>query len=215
MDKICLVVFISIISTMLFLTFHSSVLSSGVQTDLPVISKNMGKGDKMFLTAQQAATIANQEITQFQKSASSEKEEWQNAEVGTPVLVNTLSGTPSYWLVPVNLENGQIGFIRILGSGVVAAVGQMGQEAVVRKSKNQSVVTGLSMEKAAMLASKHINSSAGEKAAKPVFVHDGPPGREAWMVVVSQNGIPTRWLFLTPGGRYERPAGTTLDQELE
>jgi hypothetical protein len=41
-----------------------------------------------------------------------------------------------------------------------------------------------------------------------MFVHDGPPGREAWLVPVAVGGGRiTRWIFVSEGGIYERTAG--------
>jgi len=55
----------------------------------------------------------------------------------------------------------------------------------------------------------------GETSTEPVFVHDGPPGREAWLVVTRIGDVPARWFFVTPGGVYERPAGQLRDPNLE
>ena len=49
-----------------------------------------------------------------------------------------------------------------------------------------------------------------ESVAEPVFVHDGPIGREAWLVVISSKTRPHRWVFVTKGGHYERAAGSIL-----
>jgi hypothetical protein len=29
-----------------------------------------------------------------------------------------------------------------------------------------------------------------------MYVHDGPPGREAWVIEVSRQGRATRWIFV-------------------
>jgi hypothetical protein len=54
-----------------------------------------------------------------------------------------------------------------------------------------------------------------ETMAEPMYVHDGPIGREAWLVVIRDHGVPTRWVFVTPGGSYERPAGQVLPESPE
>jgi len=55
----------------------------------------------------------------------------------------------------------------------------------------------------------------GEAAADPVFIHDGPVGKEAWLIEVMRDRVPIRWIFVTPAFIYERPAGTGLSELLE
>ena len=40
-----------------------------------------------------------------------------------------------------------------------------------------------------------------------LLIHDGPPGREAWRVDVLRDGRLVRWIFVIPGGIYERAPG--------
>jgi hypothetical protein len=88
--------------------------------------------------------------------------------------------------------------VRVLGDGRVAAV-----EAL----REGSAVSSLGAAEAARRAEAEVRREAGESAAAPELVHDGPPGREAWRVEVSRAGRPWRWIFVTPGGVYQRPAG--------
>jgi hypothetical protein len=75
--------------------------------------------------------------------------------------------------------------------------------------------TRISAAEALRRAKARIDTARGEAAEPPIFVHDGPPGREAWLVTVVRDRRPDRWLFITGGGIYERPARTLLDQGLE
>jgi hypothetical protein len=76
-------------------------------------------------------------------------------------------------------------------------------------------VTRIDAGAAAAQAAGRVHGARGETAAAPVYVHDGPPGREAWLVEVSRGGRPTRWIFVTPGAVYERPAGTLQGADVQ
>jgi hypothetical protein len=55
----------------------------------------------------------------------------------------------------------------------------------------------------------------GEVAGMPLFVHDGPVGRETWRVETVLNDAAHRWFFISAGGIYVRPAGSILDESSE
>lgn len=76
-------------------------------------------------------------------------------------------------------------------------------------------VTALNAEAALRMAEDIIDRAGGEAPGSVSLVHDGPPGREAWRVEVLARGRPARWIFVTPGGHYERPAGEVPDNEME
>ena len=121
---------------------------------------------------------------------------------GEPALVHTVSGEPSYWTVPVLQSGRVVGFLRVLGDGRMAASGVYG-----------AAMPGVSADEAARSAGERLH--ADETALEPLFVHDGPPGREVWLVRVRRGGRVTRWLFVAPGGVYERPAGEPRDESRE
>lgn len=126
---------------------------------------------------------------------------WHSALAGEPVLVRTVDGEPSYWLVPVERDGLAIGFVRVLGTGRVAAAGAHYRNAA-SFGRSPRVVTRISSDEAAALAVAH--AGAGVRVvARPMFVHDGPPGREAWMVEVESDEGHRHRLFVTPGGVYE------------
>jgi len=104
-----------------------------------------------------------------------------------------VSGTPSYHLVPLALADGGHGFVRVGPDANVQAAGRYGGNAPATMDRDHVVA----MATAAL--------RVGERAEDPRLVHDGPPGREAWLVVVTVSGAPSRWLFVSPGGVHERP----------
>lgn len=116
------------------------------------------------------------------------------ARLGVPVLVRTTGGTPSYWLVPLEHDDRCVGFVRVAGGGAIAAVGRYGGS------------SALDLDADAVIDRVSNRLADGEVAARPMLVHDGPPGREAWMLVASVGETPRRRLFVTPTGLYERPA---------
>ena len=129
---------------------------------------------------------------------------WRNAVAGAPVLVHTLTGSPSYWLVPIeaadaargNSRQPILGFIRVALNGRVAAAGRMGGR--------PRVVTGITEEEARTAAAK---AAPGAEIGVPLFVHDGPPGREAWRVNVTLPTGAQRTLLITTGGVSEPTGG--------
>ena len=74
-----------------------------------------------------------------------------------------------------------------------------------------SVVTLLTAEEAETAA--HSLLEPGETASPPRFVHDGPPGREAWLIETRRAGRPARWITVTPGGASPREAGRRIGED--
>jgi hypothetical protein len=120
-------------------------------------------------------------------------EVWRRSRPGEAVLVRTFEGEPSYWLVPMQESGRLVGFVRVTPAGRVAAAG-----AHRAGSGGLSVVTGITAEEA---ASRAIAANpGGSLVGEPVFVHDGPPGREGWRVEVEGPDGTSRLLLVTPGG---------------
>ncbi|HEX5760622.1 MAG TPA: hypothetical protein VF121_15655 [Thermoanaerobaculia bacterium] len=153
-----------------------------------------------MIAAHQAMEEAARQIAGGPGADDPEFAAWRGAAASEPLLVRDLAGRPSYWLVPVVAGGRTVGAVRVLGDGRVAAV-----EAL----RAGSAVSALGAAEAERRAERAVESAAGESAAAPELVHDGPPGREAWRVEVTRSGRPSRWIFVTPGGVYERPAGTS------
>jgi hypothetical protein len=168
----------------------------------------------MFLSSERALKIARDEIRSTQIQQDPMFGPLRHAPLGQPVLVKDIFKNPSYWLVPVMVEDRVAGFVRVLGTGVVAAVGAFYRDPG-EIGTCPTIVTGMDAAEASRRAEERIASEAGEVASAPVFVHDGPVGREAWLVEVSRGRKPRRWIFVTPAFIYERPAGELLDETLE
>lgn len=124
------------------------------------------------------------------------------AEGDEPVVVNATDGTPSYWLVLFRIDGAVRGFARVGFDDSVVAVGRYGGGGA-----------WLEADEAAARAADELESD--ETAMPPMLVHDGPPGREAWLVETRVEGVPARWLFVTQGGVYDRAAGVQRDLDVE
>jgi hypothetical protein len=135
---------------------------------------------------------------------------WPEPAVGAPVMVTDITGTPSYWLVPLEVANRAIGAARVDAQGRVLTIGLICREGT-RIEDCPKVVTLLSAEEAAAKARTVLES--GEEALPPRFVHDGPPGREAWLIETRLDQQPARWIMVTPGGTTSRRAGEEMGRE--
>ena len=167
----------------------------------------------MFITSDQAIEIAKKEVERLLVEADPLFAPWSDGTLGRPIIVKDVFKKPSYWIVPILIHQRVAGFVRVLGTGRVAAIGTF------YRHPNQietcpTTVTGIDAAEALRLAKEKIKQELGEAASDPVFVHDGPPGREAWLVEVIKEGRPIRWIFATAAGTYERPAGTILSETL-
>lgn len=120
--------------------------------------------------------------------------------VGDPERVYSPEGHPAYWLVP-GLVGGQIQAIaRILEGGRVATVGGL-KAAVADCAK---AVTGLSASEASQLMKDLAAQYPSAEISRPLLVHDGPVGREAWFYPI-RSTVHDLWIFATGGGVYSRP----------
>lgn len=121
--------------------------------------------------------------------------------VGEPVLVRTVTGEASYWLVPMELDGRAVGFVRVTTDGTAVVAGSLLRDPD-RLDSAPAVVTGIT----AVEASERVSAALGpdDVAESPVYVHDGPPGREAWLVRVRERAGGTRLLLVTTAGWYER-----------
>ncbi len=167
-----------------------------------------------FLSSKQAKEKAREELALLLDQKDPLFASFSEADIGEPVLVRNLFGDPSYWMVPILNLGKTIGFARILGNGRIAHIGTF-----IRTLKEIDAapinVTGISEIEARKIAKKNINSNQGESITDPVFVHDGPIGREAWFVEVKKNDKPESWLFITSSGMYKRQAGNMIDDIID
>ncbi|CRK56552.1 hypothetical protein [Alloactinosynnema sp. L-07] len=147
------------------------------------------------------ADAARAAAEQRRTVASRTQPDWAAARTGEPQLVHTIDGHPSYWVCPI-IDSGVLrGFVRVTADGKVAAHGTFGGA--------PTVVTGITADQAAEAARTW--APTGAQIGTPLYVHDGPPGREAWRVDIHE-GDTTTVLMVGPGGAYEwAPRDPTLE----
>ncbi|HUB47278.1 MAG TPA: hypothetical protein VMB73_20020 [Acetobacteraceae bacterium] len=121
---------------------------------------------------------------------------------GEPEYVRPADVTPEpgYWLVAGRSNNTIQAVARILRDGRVATVGHISAPA----ADAAEAVTGLSGARVASLTGDIAREHGGRIVSGPVLVHDGPVGREAWLLVLQQESGETLRVFATAGGTYVR-----------
>ena len=77
----------------------------------------------MFVNCDQALEIAKAEIKQPEVQRNLANPSWSDASLGQPVLVEDVFKAPSYWIVPLLIQEQVAGFVRIMGTGKVTAIG--------------------------------------------------------------------------------------------
>jgi hypothetical protein len=120
-----------------------------------------------------------------------------------PMLVKDLAGDPSYWLVPIELEDRLVGFLRLGLDGAVLAYGRFGQ---ARELRGFPALSYLSEQ----TADSEIREAFGddcEEIGRPQLVHDGPVDRIAWLSRGRSADGTRMLLFWTFGSAYSRPEG--------
>jgi len=168
----------------------------------------------VFVSSAQALEIARIELERTEIQRDPLFAPWSDATLGQPFLVKNVFKEPSYWLVSVLIQKRVVGFVRVLGTGRVAAIGAFYQDPKQIEAC-PNIVTGIDAAEASLRAEEKIHPEQGEVASDPVYVHDGPAGREAWLIEVIKEDRPYRWIFVTPAFVYERLAGEELDEALE
>ncbi len=78
---------------------------------------------EMFVNCNQALEIAKAEIRQTEAQRNIAYASWSDASLGQPVLVEDAFKAPCYWIVPLVIQEQVAGFVRILGTGKVTAIG--------------------------------------------------------------------------------------------
>jgi hypothetical protein len=163
-----------------------------------------------MITADEARHIA----ADAEHLADIDLADWPRGRWGEAIPVSDTARRPSYWLVPYWVDDRAVGFARIHAEGRLLAIGSLGQPGRALEHYPKTV-TGVPATRAWEIFEDCVRLEAGETAAKPIYVHDGPPGREAWLVETTRGGRPHRWVFVTAAGCYERSAGTALADDLE
>lgn len=129
---------------------------------------------------------------------------WRQASLGEAICVHTVAGQPSYWLLPVQLDGRVIGLVRVSGAGLVFSLATM-YRSPTDVSTCPTTPLGCSQDEARRAAAEYVDIRRGETAAAPRLVHDGPPGREAWLVEI-RGRRSARHVYVTAGGVYARDA---------
>ncbi|MBN1235658.1 MAG: hypothetical protein JW999_06360 [Methanotrichaceae archaeon] len=168
----------------------------------------------MFVGGEYAKKLAEEELMRTLIQKDRLFAPLSAASIGTPFLVRNVFKKPSYWLIPLLMHDRVGGFVRVLGNGRVAHIGTFYHDPSELRDAPLEI-TGVSAAEASRQATRKIHHDQGESASDPIFVHDGPIGREAWLIEVVREGIPRRWIFVTPAFIYERTAGEMLDETME
>ena len=159
-----------------------------------------------FIDENEARLAASREVESGPQRDDPHFSDWQGAVPGEPHMVHDLLGRPGYWMVPIKKGNDTIGAVRVLGSG---------QAAASISHRQGSNLLALNETQILKEASASIATAQGETVGKVLLVHDGPPGREVWRVEVLSGDRVIRWLFVGPGGIYERAVGAVRDETEE
>lgn len=159
--------------------------------------------ENMFISAEKAIQIAQLEIKNFLTEEEPMFVLWKNASTGQAVLVSDVLKQPSYWLIPIVLQERVIGFVRIMGSGSVNSIGTFCRN-FEEINSCPTVVTGITKQAAQHLVEEKYQLKKDETFTEPIFVYDGSIGREVWLIEIVQNEKVIRYIFAGSGGIYER-----------
>jgi hypothetical protein len=92
-----------------------------------IFSKKEVGVKEMFVNCNQALEIAKTKIKQTEAQRNIAYASWSDTSLGQPVLVEDVFNAPSYWIVPLVIQEQVAGFVRILGTGKVTAIGTFGE----------------------------------------------------------------------------------------
>jgi len=157
-----------------------------------------------LVDAETARASARREVETGPQQDDPQFRAWRGAAPGEPRLVHDLRGEPAYWLVPVRHQGTTVGAVRVLASGKAAA-------SIAYRAGSD--LLALNPTQILKQAGSAIAEHRGERAGAVLLVHDGPPGREAWRVEVLRDDRLLRWIFVTPGGIYDRAPGNAGEEQ--
>jgi hypothetical protein len=156
-----------------------------------------------MITAKRALVAARDYLTFLMSQSDSMLSVWQAAIVGEPVIVHNTKLQKSFWIVPVERDGKVLGQIDIGPDGRVLGHSYMYHDPN-DLSPCPSSVTRISAPEALKLADQILKNYKNAKSSGPVFVHDGPPNRLAWMIEVCVKDCLKSRIFVTPKYVYER-----------
>jgi hypothetical protein len=121
---------------------------------------------------------------------------------GEPEFVRAIepASGAGYWLVPAHSGGAITAVARILRDGRVATVGSLSKPA----RDCAEAVTGLAASQVAALTGDLAREHDGQVEGTPILVHNGPVGREAWMLTLRRDTGRSVLVFATAGGSYVR-----------
>ena len=156
-----------------------------------------------MITAKRALDTSRDYLAFIMSQMDSMLKAWQAAIAGEPVIVHNTRRQQSFWIVPVERNGKVLGQIDIGPDGRV-----LGHSYLYHDPKDLSAcpssVTRISASTALKLADPQLKKYTNAKSSGPVFVHDGPRNRLAWMIEVREKGCLTSRIFVTPKYVYER-----------
>jgi hypothetical protein len=142
-------------------------------------------------TARKQSHIVNDEKFSFLKKA----------KVGSPIMVYTTEGEPTFWLVPLMANNLACGFAQVELSSQVSKIGIFGST----PNDSQSWIKASFFKEPPSEILTEIQSVFSEDTiSEPVFSFDISPARWAWMLKIKSKNNTTSVIFITPGGWYKR-----------
>lgn len=125
----------------------------------------------------------------------------RRAVVGAPVLARSPGGAPAFWIVPLKAGTRVPGFARVELNGRVAQIGRFGASADDSSAwPAAAFFQGPPATVMNEIRAKHSTAPLSQ----PQLSYDGSPAKWAWLVKVGDPA--TRFIYVTPGGWYERPA---------
>lgn len=171
------------------------------------LSQEKVKEDPHMISSSQATYLAQAYLADLRSWSDPNLKAWKEADIGTPLLVHTTEREPSFWIVPVSLGRRVIGEIEVGLEGSI-----LGHSYFCRDPSDlscPSVVTRITSEEALRQAEDHLKDYREKKVdiSEPLFTHDGPRNRLAWMIEVIEKGEPKTRFFVTPGYVYKKRAG--------
>jgi hypothetical protein len=134
---------------------------------------------------------------------------WRESALGQRLLVRTVELEGTFWMVPVERPGQALGYISVATDGRLTGHAYLYQDPA-DLSTCPPTVTRISATEARALGAELLQAYAGAAISDPVYVHDAPHGRLAWMIEVhTKDELITR-IFVTPGYVCERKAGEPL-----
>jgi hypothetical protein len=130
-------------------------------------------------------------------SFDSQFEMLRQAKIGSPILVKSPQGEPSFWMVPLLVGEMACGFAAVDLRGQVSRMGIFGGGAKDRAAWVKAEFFNTPPDNAlAEIAEKY----PGFQLSKPEFSYDGSPARWGWMVLATREGVLPATIMITPGG---------------